>query len=421
MNTLPVILLFCAVILLVVLGFVIFNNRREYKKFVERQQRFVEENAALVQKEQHQRRVAESLRQAMLVLSSNLDHKAVVTEILRQIRELIYYDSAGFYLKDGNDLRLDNGAGLDPAIINSRIPLDSGNRTAQAFIHKRVEIIPDVRLDPYWQPFSPDRPVITIMAAPLVVGQKAIGALTIDRFESQAFTDEDAQTIQAFANQAAIAFRNAQLYQQAQTVATLEERQRLAQELHDAVNQTLFSASIIADALPDILKDPEQGSQAIEELRLLTQGALAEMRALLVELRPAAIIEKKFGELLKHLVDAFTTRTRIPTNLKIKNDGILSPEIQITFYRIVQEALVNITKHAKATQVEIRFERTPKLVRLSVQDDGRGFDANEIHPGHYGLTIMHERAKKIGAKLSITSEPESGFDVLLTWKRGANQ
>jgi two-component system nitrate/nitrite sensor histidine kinase NarX len=398
---------------------IVLHDITEYKKLEAEQERYAAQNARFFQEEQRQRKIAEGLRQAMLVLSRSLDYNEIVTEILAQIRRLIPYDSAGFFLKDGDDLRLSNGMGFDYDVVDNRIPLDSRNRTVQAFKHRRTEVIPDVCVDPHWHPFSTHEKVHSAVAAPLVIGEEVIGVLTVDRVEPQAFTDEDVKILQVFANQAAIAFKNAQLHRQAQTVAALDERNRLAQELHDAVNQTLFSAALIAEALPDIwAEDPQHGEEVLEELRLLTQGALAEMRTLLLELRPAALAERNFGELLQHLTKAFANRTRIPVNLVIASDCTLPSEVQIVFYRIAQEALVNIAKHAKATQVSLKFDCTSAEAVLSISDNGCGFDINCVLVGHFGVTIMHERAEGIGAALDIDSQPGRGVYITLRWKDG---
>jgi len=398
---------------------IVLHDITEYKKLEEEQERYAAQNARLFQEEQRQRKIAEGLRQTMLAISQSLDYNEIMTEILVQIRRLISYDSAGFFLQDGDDLRLSNGMGFDYDVIDNRIPLDSRNRTVQAFKHGRTEVIPDVRVDPHWHPFSTREKVHSAVAAPLVVGQEVIGVLTVDRVEPQSFTDEDVQILQVFANQAAIAFKNAQLHRQTQTAAALEERNRLAQELHDAINQTLFSAALIAEALPDIwAEDPRHGEEVLGELRLLTQGALAEMRTLLLELRPAALTERNCGELLQHLTKAFANRTRIPVVLAVEGDCILPPDVQIIFYRIAQEALVNISKHAKATRAALKFTCASGEAMLFISDNGCGFDINNVPVGHFGVTIMRERAEKIGAVLKIESQPGCGVDITLAWKNG---
>src|SRR6185295_7642889 len=151
------------------------------------------------------------------------------------------------------------------------------------------------------------------MGVPLIARDRVVGVLAILHREADHFTAEYAELALAFASQAAIAIENARLYEQAQGRAALEERQRLARDLHDAVTQTLFSASLIAEVLPRIFaRSPAQGAERVEELRQLTRGALAEMRTLLAELRPSVLTEAALPELLRQLADAFTGRARIP-------------------------------------------------------------------------------------------------------------
>ncbi|MCP4538072.1 MAG: PAS domain-containing protein [Chloroflexi bacterium] len=198
------------------------------------------------------------------------------------------------------------------------------------------------------------------------------------------------------------------------------ERNRLAQDLHDAVNQTLFSAAIIAETIPDIWQqDPQRGAQVLAELRLLNQSALSEMRTLLLELRPSALTEKKFGELARYLGKAFSARTQIAVELDIEGDGILPPDVQIAFYRIVQESFNNIAKHAQATQVTVYFDCMPEQAILSISDNGCGFDINYVPAGHLGLDIMRERAAKIGATLEIETQPGRGTFSTLIWEKAS--
>ncbi len=138
--------------------------------------------------------------------------------------------------------------------------------------------------------------------------------------------------------------------------AVAAERSRLARELHDAVTQTLFSASLIAEVLPRLwAKDPERGQQQLEEVRLLTRGALAEMRSLLLELRPEALAKAKMDDLLRQLGRAMTGRTGVPVSVSADVQCPLPAEVQVALYRIAQEALNNAAKHAEASQVDVRF------------------------------------------------------------------
>ena len=150
-----------------------------------------------------------------------------------------------------------------------------------------------------------------------------------------------------------MAVENARLYEQAQELATMKERNRLAR-IYMMRQLTLFSASLIAEVLPKIWeRDPEEGKRRLEEIRQLTRGALAEMRTLLLELRPAALIDAEPGDLLRQLVESITGRARIPIELEVKGECKQPPEVKIVLYRIAQEALNNVAKHSGATQARV--------------------------------------------------------------------
>jgi len=200
----------------------------------------------------------------------------------------------------------------------------------------------------------------------------------------------------------------------AQEAVTLE-RTRLARDLHDAVTQTLFSASLIAEVLPDIWSMSQaEGWKRLEELRQLTRGALAEMRTLLMELRPNALTEIPLPDLLRQLCESLIGRARLPIQLSIEGSQKLSPDLQICLYRITQEALNNIVKHAKATHAHVTLQLDEKVC-LSIVDNGSGFDPARVPPDHLGLKIMCERANAIGAEFSIYSEPGEGTQIFVSW------
>ncbi|MDP1546105.1 MAG: PAS domain-containing sensor histidine kinase [Anaerolineales bacterium] len=199
----------------------------------------------------------------------------------------------------------------------------------------------------------------------------------------------------------------------------LEERQRLAHDLHDAVNQTLFSASLIAEVLPRMWeKDQAEARRSLDDLRRLTQGALAEMRGLLAELQPSTLTDSDLGDLLRQLGNALSGRTDIPVIVTITGKFNLPSEIQITFYRVCQEALLNIARHAKASTIEINLQQDGDVIELRIRDNGRGFDPERSAvSGHHGLSMMKERAEAVGALLSVTSQPSHGTELALRWKK----
>jgi signal transduction histidine kinase len=211
---------------------------------------------------------------------------------------------------------------------------------------------------------------------------------------------------------------NEQLQQKAAQDAVVAERSRLARELHDAVTQTLFSATLIADVLPELWEmNITEGRKRLTELHQLTRGALAEMRALLVELRPNALVEIPLPILLRQLTEAITGRARIPVQLSVEGQCKLPADVQVGLYRITQEALNNVVKHSQATLAMVTL-RLDDAVRLTVTDNGAGFDPSTVTADHLGLKIMRERADAIGARLSIYSEPGDGAQISVVWEKG---
>jgi signal transduction histidine kinase len=199
----------------------------------------------------------------------------------------------------------------------------------------------------------------------------------------------------------------------------------LARELHDAVTQTLFSASLIAEALPMLWEDDQdEARQLLKEIQRLSRGALAEMRTLLLELRPAALVEASLGDLLRQLAEAITGRTGTPVTVAIEDQCELPSDVHVVLYRIAQEALNNVVKHAGASQVMVSLRclssRTEGVngggVELCIRDDGCGFDPVCVSPDHLGLGIMRERVQTIGATLEIESESDRGTQVVVVWK-----
>ena len=212
-----------------------------------------------------------------------------------------------------------------------------------------------------------------------------------------------------------------ELAERAAEEAVTADRTRLARDLHDAVTQTLFSASLTAEVLPDLWDmDVAEAKKSTEELRQLTRGALAEMRTLLLELRPATLTQTRLSDLIKQLCEAFIGRSRLPITLNIEGDCELPPEVQVAFYRIAQESLNNVFKYARASQVDVNLFLAPSYVHFETCDNGIGFDMSTTKPTSLGMRIMRERAEAIGAELQISSELGTGTCVAMTWHADPN-
>lgn len=212
-----------------------------------------------------------------------------------------------------------------------------------------------------------------------------------------------------------------ELAEKAADEAVTADRTRLARDLHDAVTQTLFSASLTAEVLPDLWEmDMEEAKRSTEELRQLTRGALAEMRTLLLELRPATLTQTRLSDLIRQLCEAFIGRSRLPITLSIEGDCELPPEVQVAFYRIAQESLNNVFKYARATQVNVNLFVSPSSVHFETCDNGIGFDLSSSKPTSLGLRIMRERAEAIGADFHISSTVGAGTCIEVNWNKNPN-
>ena len=250
---------------------------------------------------------------------------------------------------------------------------------------------------------------------PIQIDGVVLGFINLNSETTDFFTPLHAERLQAFANQAATALQNARLYEQAQELAALEERQRLARDLHDAVSQTLWTATLIADVLPALwAEDPQNGRESLSKLQQLTNGALVEMRTLLLELRPAALAESNLEDLLQQLAASTMSRKKVDIRVQVSGACDPPPEIKVGVYRIAQEALNNVAKHARAGQVWIDLQCAADALTLTIRDNGRGFQPDRVSPEHLGLGIMRERALAIGAPLEISSAPEHGTTVSVT-------
>ena len=200
------------------------------------------------------------------------------------------------------------------------------------------------------------------------------------------------------------------------TTAAVAERNRIARDLHDSVTQTLFSSSMLADVLPQVWEaDPAKGREKLEELRRAVRGALAEMRTLLLELRPSAITEADIQQLMRQLADSTSGRSGINVNWRIEGKIDLSPERKVVVYRTLQEALHNIVKHANADHAQLVLRTNERWLELVIIDDGDGFAVDQVSGDHFGLQMMRERIEASGGLLRIISHPDEGTEIHAQW------
>jgi nitrate/nitrite-specific signal transduction histidine kinase len=338
----------------------------------------------------------------------------VAVDILKTDKSLLLVWNA-----ERNKMVVGAARGFSPQTL-AQMQFDAGDGAVGALITTgEPVIVEDAQNDPRVSVHivQPEN-IHSFIHVPIKVKGQLFGVFNFDFMALHDFTEDEQRLFVALAQRAAMAIENAQLYEQAQFAATILERQRLARELHDAVTQTLFSSSLIADVLPRLWeRNPEEGRRRLEEVRQLTRGALAEMRTLLLELRPSALEEVPLGDLLRQLSEAFTGRARIPVRLDVDVGVQVPSDVKVGLYRIAQEALNNIVKHADASQVTLKLKSQPEALELSIEDNGCGFDPADISSGHLGLKIMQERSGEIGAHLVVDSHAAAGTKIQARWAK----
>jgi len=386
------------------------------------------ENARLYRQEFERRQVAEGLREILDSLNSNMPLGEVLDEILEQAEQLLGAQASAIYRTQPDErmLIVQAARGL-PDDYGTQMSMAPGEGAIGAAVaeHRPVHVLDLAAEHSKGAGHTLRREAIeaelaarfqTLLAVPMYIRDTVYGGIVFFYEEPRAFAEGEIELASAFCDQAALALENTRLRAQAAQAATAAERQRIARELHDAVTQTLFSANLIAEVLPQIWEQSQpEFAQRLEDLRRLTRGALAEMRMLLLELRPAALAEAPLGDLVRQLVEAVTARARLDVALHVQGNALLPPDVQATLYRIAQEALNNVVKHARATRLEVYVIVAPDSFELRIYDNGRGFDPEQVTGEHFGLRIMRERAAGIGAALQIISAPGQGTRVLAAW------
>lgn len=312
--------------------------------------------------------------------------------------------SAVLLLEDETWLQVTSSSGT-PTPAEERLPISD---SSAGVVIDRGE--PLLLNEPQGQKQAYRNPDIkTLLAVPLCVNDTTLGVLDVVN-KPGGFTAEDVQVMQLFADQAAIAIEHAQLHEQAEKLAVIEERQRLARELHDSVTQALYSVILYADATRMALT-AEKRDVALEhlnELRTMAREAMMDMRLLIFELHPPVLEKEGLVTAVQSRLEAVEARSGLQTALKVMGDEVRLPlALEEELYRIVQEGLNNAVKHARAQQVTVILHYHDDALDLEVRDDGRGFDP--AHPGGgMGLRGIEERVARIGGRLTIKSTPESG-------------
>ena len=256
----------------------------------------------------------------------------------------------------------------------------------------------------------------SLLSVPIKLGDQIFGVFSLNYCKARSFSDEDKRFMLAFAQRAGMAITNATRYEQAEQAAIMEERQRMARDLHDSVTQSLYSLTLIAEAgrRKALGGDLEMTSHYISRLGETARQALKEMRLMLFEMRPADLQEIGLVKALQQRLDDVEKRTGTNAVLQVDGEVNLPEQMDVVIYHIAQEALNNALKHANAGLITVRIRGNEEDFELVIQDDGIGYDPEKsAEHGGMGLNNMRDRARQIGAELQIVSAPGQGTSVIV--------
>jgi PAS domain S-box-containing protein len=349
-------------------------------------------------------------------VASTLEVQTLLNLVLSQLKIMIDYTGAAIFVPDGGEMTMVASQGS--LLPGQRVghPMSPEKFSGfQPVLHSREPVIID-DLCPPSSGFSeiPLEPGASRswMGIPMLVKDKLIGLLQLNHCRAGYFEPGHAQLALAIANQAAVALENCRLYREAQKVAALEERQRLARELHDSVSQALHGIALGIHSAGEMLDShPGRVREILDEVLRLARAAVTDLRCLIFDLRPDSLESEGLVAALNRLAEAARARYRVSSNLEDVPEPHLSLAAKEAVYRTCREALWNTAKHALADAVALRMSSDDRQIVLEISDDGAGFDPDGPFPGHFGLRSMRERAAKVGGVLTVESAPQRGTKV----------
>ncbi|MBX0327935.1 GAF domain-containing protein [Oscillochloris sp. ZM17-4] len=357
--------------------------------------------------------------------SATLEQEYSLPEVTAQIRSGFGYDQVDLFLVDDetNELVLSASFGILPSMgagYRQHLNLGLIGRAARGGQTIRVD---DVRDEPGYFVVAERSATRAELCVPIIANGRTLGLLNLESPQLAAFSDEDVAILETVADVLAGALENARLYRRAQAAAVLEERNRLARELHDSVSQQLFSMTLTAPAArAQLEKNPQRAAAQLDRLQETATAALAEMRALIFQLRPPALRDQGLVAALQQHAQALSRRESLAIALSVVGDDRLARGLEQPLFRIVQEALNNVVKHADARNVTVALEFGAERVLVRVADDGQGFDPQATPSGqgrHLGMISMRERAAEIGGTMDLRSMIGGGTEVTVTVPRTA--
>jgi signal transduction histidine kinase len=363
----------------------------------------------------------QAMSDAVLGIAAELSVDAILQKLVHAARELVEARYAAIGVPDGEGgFEQFITSGMSDELIEAMGPLPRTHGLLGAMLespqpYRTKDIRRDPRFRGWWPSAHPD--MASFLGVPILSRGGIIGAFYLtDKEKAEEFTDEDRRVIEMLAAHAAIAIENARLYERSRELSVVEERNRLARDLHDAVSQKLFGLVLTAEAAVTLVeRDPGAAREQLERLQALAREAIAELRSIIFELRPAELDREGLAATLRKHVEVLGRVYEPEIELDADEAPRLAPSVEGEVLRIAQEALQNALRHAGAARIQVALSRADGGLVLVVADDGVGFDpaAPEVRSHRLGLTSMEERARALDGVLTISSERGGGTTVRL--------
>jgi nitrate/nitrite-specific signal transduction histidine kinase len=353
-------------------------------------------------------------------ISASLALDEVLTAVAEAARQLFSADIGMVGLVDeaSGDIVIEAAAGTNSSRYKGeRLSLESYTSESMRVEGRSVtaEVYDPAMSDPVAQSLFEDGYIASFLAVPLKRGDNLLGVLEVLSHEPRRFVTEDAHLLLRLANQVEVSIENAKLHRQFRYLAILEERNRLAREMHDQLAQTLGYLNVKASMTEDLLRlgSIEQVQESLTEMKRVTRNVYTDVRESIFNLRSSISSEMEFLPALKQYLQEYQAAYRLKVLLAVGSDelGNISQEAASQALFIVQEALANVRKHSQATQVWIHIVMEEEHVRISIEDNGVGFEQEHRNGQTYGLQIMYERAETVGGSLDLYSQPGHGTRI----------
>ena len=358
-----------------------------------------------------------ALSDAVLHIASTLELEPVLRKLVDAARELARARYAALGIPDGmGGFSRFITSGLTDDEIAAIGPLPRTHGLLGAMLTSTASFrTDDIRRDPRFEWWPANHPTMqSFLGVPIVARGDVVGAFYLtEKQDAAQFSDDDQALIEVFAAHAAIAITNAGLFERSRELTVIEERNRLARDLHDSIAQTLFSLSLRAETASNVSEsDPQRAAKELATVRELASDAVAQLRSIVFELRPADLAAEGLVETLAKHLEVLRRVNGQRIEFVAAGDKRPPPDVELALFRVVQEAVSNAIKHAQASKVTITLDLAGGATAV-VADDGVGFDpsSRSIRERHLGITSMEERAAAIDAFFKIDSAPGAGTTV----------